>query len=111
MGIHPRSCLVTLSYMHTVYQPSETGLNALDELNQVHWSRLEHCYGKGVVSLGAAGDASFTVVGDLSRSLAALGSTLSCQSVMGFTRTSATRCYVAGLRCQECTEAEVSPIS
>lgn len=60
--------------MDTVYQPSGTGLDALGELDQVDWSRLEHCYGKGVVSLGVAGDASLAIAGDVSRSLAALGS-------------------------------------
>ncbi|SDL77899.1 hypothetical protein SAMN04487913_11498 [Arthrobacter sp. ok362] len=44
----------------------------MDELEQVDWSGLEHCYGKGVVSLGAAGDMSLAIAGDVSRSLAAL---------------------------------------
>jgi hypothetical protein len=60
--------------MDTVYQPNGIGFDALDELDQVDWSRLEHCYGKGVVSLGVAGDASFAIAGDVSRSLAALRS-------------------------------------
>ena len=70
--ILPRSCLVTLTSMDTPYQPNGTGFDALDELDQVDWSRLEHCYGKGVVSLGAAGDVSHAIAGDVSRSLAAL---------------------------------------
>lgn len=58
--------------MDTLYQPNGTGFDALDELDQVDWSRLEHCYGKGVVSLGVAGDAPLAIAGDVSRSLAAL---------------------------------------
>jgi hypothetical protein len=58
--------------MDTLYQPNGTGFDALDELDQVDWSRLEHCYGKGVVSLGVAGDVSLAIAGDVSRSLAAL---------------------------------------
>jgi hypothetical protein len=60
--------------MDTVYQPNGTGFDALDELDQVDWSRLEHCYGKGVVSLGVPADVSFAIAGDVSLSLAALRS-------------------------------------
>ena len=58
--------------MDTPYQPNGTGFGALDELDRVDWSQLEHCYGKGVVSLGVAGDVSLAIAGDVSRSLAAL---------------------------------------
>ncbi|MDP9906694.1 MULTISPECIES: hypothetical protein [Arthrobacter] len=58
--------------MDALYQPNKTGFDALDELDQVDWSRLEHCYGKGVVSLGVAGGVSLAIAGDVSRSLAAL---------------------------------------
>lgn len=56
--------LVTLSPMDTLYQPTGTGFDALNELGQVDWSRLKHAYGIGVVALG--------LDGDVSRSLAAL---------------------------------------
>jgi hypothetical protein len=58
--------------MDAPYRPIGTGFDALDELDQVDWSRLEHCYGIGVVSLGVAGDGSLAIAGDVSRSLAAL---------------------------------------
>lgn len=58
--------------MDTPYQPNGTGFDALDELDRVDWRQLEHCYGRGVVSLGVAGDASLALAGDVSRSLAAL---------------------------------------
>ncbi len=58
--------------MDAPYQPNRTGIDALDELDQVEWSQLEHCYGKGVVPLGAADDVSPALAGDVSRSLAAL---------------------------------------
>ncbi|MDR6558462.1 hypothetical protein J2809_002832 [Arthrobacter pascens] len=58
--------------MDTPYQPNGTGFDALDELDRVDWSQLEHCYGKGAVSLGVAGDVSVAIAGDVSRSLAAL---------------------------------------
>jgi len=58
--------------MDTLYQPNGTGFDALDELDQVDWSRLEHAYGKGAVSLGAVGDVSLAVAGDVWMSLAAL---------------------------------------
>jgi hypothetical protein len=60
--------------MDILYQPSGTGFDALDELDQVDWSRLEHAYGKGVVSLGVAGEVPHPIAGDVSRSLAALRS-------------------------------------
>ena len=60
--IFPRSYLVTLTCMDTPYQPNGTGFDALDELDQVDWSRLEHCYGKGVVSLGPPDNASLGIV-------------------------------------------------
>ncbi|WP_223991771.1 hypothetical protein [Arthrobacter sp. NicSoilB11] len=50
--------------MDILYQPKWTGFDALNELGQVDWSQVEHCYGKGVVPLG--------LEGDVSRSLAAL---------------------------------------
>jgi hypothetical protein len=49
--------------MDILYQPNGTGFDALDELDQVDWSRLEHCCGKGVVSLGVAGDVSLAIAG------------------------------------------------
>lgn len=58
--------------MDIPYQPKGIGFDALDELGQVDWSRLEHGYGKGIVSLGAAGDVSLAIAGDVSRSLAAV---------------------------------------
>ncbi|MHA7263717.1 hypothetical protein ACX80W_10995 [Arthrobacter sp. TMN-37] len=58
--------------MDAPYQPNGTGFDALDELDQVDWSQLEHCYGKGAVSLGVAGNMSPAIAGDVSRSLAAL---------------------------------------
>jgi hypothetical protein len=58
--------------MDTPYQPNRTGFDALDELDQVDWSRLEHSYGKGVIPPGVAGDMSLALTGDVSRSLAAL---------------------------------------
>jgi hypothetical protein len=58
--------------MDTLYRPNGAGFDALDELDHVDWSRLEHCYGKGVVSLGVAGDVSPALEGDVARSLAAL---------------------------------------
>ncbi len=64
--------LAILTCMDAPYQPNGTGFAALDELDQVDWSRLEHCYGKGVVSLGDAGNVSLAIAGDVSRSLAAL---------------------------------------
>jgi len=57
--------------MDTPYQPDGTGFDALDELDQVDWSRLQHAYGRGVVSLGAA-NMSLGIAGDVARSLAAL---------------------------------------
>ncbi|WP_427175217.1 hypothetical protein [Arthrobacter sp. 92] len=57
--------------MDTPYQPNGTGFDALDELDHVDWSRLEHSYGQGVVALGT-GDVSLAIAGDVSRSLAAL---------------------------------------
>lgn len=57
--------------MDTPYQPNGTGFDALDELDQVDWNRLQHAYGKGVVSLGAA-NVSLGIAGDVARSLAAL---------------------------------------
>ncbi|MBT2585332.1 hypothetical protein [Arthrobacter sp. ISL-95] len=57
--------------MDTPYQPNGTGLDALDELNQVDWNRLEHAYGKGVVPLAAA-NVSLGIAGDVAGSLAAL---------------------------------------
>ncbi|MCA4132465.1 hypothetical protein [Arthrobacter sp. M4] len=60
--------------METPYQPNRTGFDALDELDRVDWSRLEHCYGRGVVLLGVDGDVSLAIAGDVSRSLAALRS-------------------------------------
>jgi hypothetical protein len=61
-----------LACMDMPYQPNGSGFDALDELDQVDWNRLEHCYGLGVVSLGIAGDLSLAMEGDVSRSLAAL---------------------------------------
>ncbi len=58
--------------MDTLYRPNGTGFNALDELDQVDWSRLEHSYGKGVVPPRVAGGVSLALTGDVSRSLAAL---------------------------------------
>jgi hypothetical protein len=57
--------------MDTPYQPNGTGFDALDELDQVDWNGLQHAYGKGVVSLGAA-NVSLGIAGDVARSLAAL---------------------------------------
>ncbi|WP_461165002.1 hypothetical protein [Arthrobacter sp. R4-81] len=57
--------------MDTPYQPNGTGFDALDELDQVDWNGLQHAYGKGVVSLGAA-NVSLSIAGDVARSLAAL---------------------------------------
>lgn len=53
----------------TPYQPHGTGFDALDG---VDWSRLKHCYGRGIVSIGDAGDVSLAIAGDVSRSLATL---------------------------------------
>ncbi|WP_140395027.1 hypothetical protein [Arthrobacter sedimenti] len=58
--------------MDAPYQPNGLGFDALGELAQVDWSQLEHCYGKGIVSLGADDDASLAIAGDVSRSLTAL---------------------------------------
>ncbi|WP_284984403.1 hypothetical protein [Arthrobacter sp. efr-133-TYG-118] len=58
--------------MDIPYQPHGTGFDALDELDRVDWSRLEHCYGRGVVSFGVDGDLSLAIAGDVKRSLAAL---------------------------------------
>ncbi|WP_284987668.1 hypothetical protein [Arthrobacter sp. fls2-241-R2A-172] len=57
--------------MDVLYQPNATGLGALDELDHVDWSRLQHAYGKGVVSLEGS-NASLSIAGDVARSLAAL---------------------------------------
>jgi hypothetical protein len=57
--------------MDTPYQPNGTGFDALGELDQVDWNRLQHAYGEGVILLGAA-DVSFGIAGDVARSLAAL---------------------------------------
>lgn len=57
--------------MDTPYQPNRMGFDALDELDRVDWSRLQHAYGRGVVSLGAA-DMSLGIAGDVARSLAVL---------------------------------------
>lgn len=62
---------VSLTRMDTLYQPKGAGFDALNELGQVEWSRLEHCYGKGVVLLGAA-DVPIGIAGDVEGSLAAL---------------------------------------
>ncbi|WP_146069685.1 hypothetical protein [Arthrobacter sp. B0490] len=58
--------------MDALYQPSGTGFDALNELDQVDWSQLEHAYGRGHVPLGSAYDVSFALTGDVPRSLAAL---------------------------------------
>ncbi len=63
--------LITLSCMDTPYQPKETGLDALDELDQVDWNRLQHAYGNGVVSLEGS-NTSLGIAGDVARSLATL---------------------------------------
>ena len=39
-----RSCPATLTCMDTPYQPNGTGFDALDELDHVDWSRLQHAY-------------------------------------------------------------------
>lgn len=57
--------------MDALYQPNATGLDALDELDHVDWNRLQHAYGKGVVSLEGS-NASLSIAGDVARSLAAL---------------------------------------
>jgi len=57
--------------METPYQTNETGLDALDELDQVDWSRLQHAYGRGVVFIDGS-NSSLGIAGDVARSLAAL---------------------------------------
>lgn len=71
-GSPTRPCLAILSRVDTPYQPNGKGFDALDELDRVDWSRLKHCYGRGVVSFGVEGDLSLAIAGDLSRSLATL---------------------------------------
>ncbi|WP_146069718.1 hypothetical protein [Arthrobacter sp. B0490] len=58
--------------MDALYQPSGTGFDALDELDQVDWSQLKHAYGRGHVRLGSADDRSPAITGDVPQSLAAL---------------------------------------
>ncbi|MFI2564964.1 hypothetical protein [Paenarthrobacter sp. NPDC018779] len=57
--------------MDAVYQPKSTGLDALDELDHVDWSQLQHAYGKGIVSLDGS-NTSISIAGDVARSLALL---------------------------------------
>ncbi|MFJ6537011.1 hypothetical protein ACIQH5_12360 [Paenarthrobacter sp. NPDC091711] len=57
--------------MDTPYQPNETGLDALDELDHVDWNRLQHAYGYGVVSLEGS-NTSLGIAGDVARSLVTL---------------------------------------
>lgn len=59
--------------MGAPYQPTATGFDALAELDEVDWSQLEHCYGKGAMSPGPGWDFSTKLEGDVARSLAALG--------------------------------------
>ncbi|WP_146070917.1 hypothetical protein [Arthrobacter sp. B1805] len=58
--------------MDALYQPSGTGFDALDELDQVDWSQLKHAYGRGHVRLGSDDDESSAITGDVPQSLAAL---------------------------------------
>ncbi|MCT9871971.1 hypothetical protein [Paenarthrobacter aurescens] len=57
--------------MDAPYQPNGTGFDALEELNQVDWNRLQHAYGKGVVPLAAV-NVSLGIAGDVAGSIAAL---------------------------------------
>jgi|GEM_PF-3516944 len=95
----------------TLYRPTTTGLEALDELDEVSWKELEHAYGTGITGDGLHDDVSgslYELTNDPDKACRALYANICHQGMTVYAATCAAVPFLAAVAAGEIDSFEVT---